>query len=332
LSSKNQADATLRALSRLEIYLQSGITSVRDLASHGQVPFVLKRWQAQGKIPGPRIFPAGQLITGRGGHGTEGFSAETAPGYPDAAVREASGPDDWRDAVRIQFKQGADVIKIGSHYSQAEISAAVEEAHALGLPVTVDAETKYIEMAIKAGVDSIEHPLPRPKQALKLMHEAGIDVIPTLIPYKYILQLSGGYFGSTSRRFSLNTQTIKDMLVDMKDAGLKIGVGTDLVADWIKFMPDAYIDELGSLVEAGFSTSKALEAATRSGAEILKMGDKLGTLQVGKLADVIVVEGAPDQNLDDLRNIDLVIVGGRLMVRGGRILKEKHQAVEFPKQ
>jgi imidazolonepropionase-like amidohydrolase len=330
LSAESVADATLRGLNRMKVYIQSGVTSVRDLASHGEVPFALKRWQAQGRIPGPRVFPAGQLITGRGGHGTEGFGLRTYPDYDQAPVWEATGPDEWREAVRAQFKRGADVIKLGSHYSEAEVTAAIEEAHALGLPVTVDAETQYIGMAIKAGVDIIEHPLPRTDKALGSMARQGIASVPTLVPYKYIIRLSGGYYGSTSRRFTLTEETILDMLRDMKRRGIKIGVGTDLIVDWAKYLPTAYIDELKSLIEAGFTVPEALEAGTRVNAEILRMDDRLGTVAAGKLADVIVIDGKPDQNIDDLANVETVIVNGRMIVRDRHIFIQPHQAVPVP--
>jgi len=330
LSAENIADATLRARNRMDIFVQSGITSVRDLGSHGEVPFALKRWQAAGRIPGPRVFPAGQLIVGRGGHGTEGFVLKTVSEFPEAVVREASGPDEWRDAVRLQFKVGADVIKLASHYSQAEINAAVEEAHALGLPVTVDAETRYIDMAIAAGVDSIEHPLPRSDEAIRLMAKNGIANVSTLVPYKYINRLGGGYYGSTSRRFTLTEDSILEMLKKMKNAGVKLGVGTDLVTDWNKYMPTAYIDELKSLMEVGYSIPEALMAATKTNAEILKMADRLGTIEVGKLADIIVVAGRPDENLDDLANVQTVFVNGRLMVLDGLVHVEAHVPVAAP--
>jgi imidazolonepropionase-like amidohydrolase len=331
LSAKNIADATLRAQYRMGIYVGSGITTVRDVASNGEVPFILKQWQAAGRIPGPRVFPAGQLIVGRGGHGTEGYLLKIASEFPEAMVREASGPDEWRDAVRLQFKRGADVIKLASHYSQAEINAAVDEAHALGLPVTVDAETQYIDMAIAAGVDSIEHPLPRSDEAIELMAANGIASVPTLVTYKYVNRLGGGYYGSTSRRFTLNEDSIIEMLQKMKDAGIKLGVGTDLVIDWIKYMPTAYIDELKCLIDVGYSVQEALIAATRTSAEILKMGDRLGTIEVGKLADIIVVDGRPDENLDDLAKVQTVFVNGRLMVLDKQIYIEPHVPVEPPR-
>ncbi|QIB64536.1 amidohydrolase family protein [Kineobactrum salinum] len=325
LSAESVADATLRGLQRMHHFLLSGITSVRDLASHGEVPFVLKRWQADGRIAGPRVFPAGQLITGRGGHGTEGFGLRSYPEHAQAPVWEASGPDEWRDAVRAQFKRGADVIKLGSHYSQAEITAAVAEAHALGLPVTVDAETQYIDMAIAAGVDVIEHPLPRSDAALNAMAQQDIAAVPTLVPYQYIIRHSGGYYGSTSRRFSLTEDSILDMTRAMKRAGIRIGVGTDLIVDWSSYLPTAYIEELDNLVQAGFTVAEALQAATRISADILHMGDRLGTLEVGKLADIVLVAGEPDRQLRDLAAVHAVIVNGRLLVTDGRLRSEPLQ-------
>ena len=101
------AESAMRGLRRMAIHLQAGVTSVRDVAAHGDTPFVLKRLQASGEIQGPRIFTAGQLITQTGGHGalhavTTGYP-EVANGNPNAMVRIASGPDQWREAVRIQF-------------------------------------------------------------------------------------------------------------------------------------------------------------------------------------------------------------------------------------
>lgn len=324
LSAENEADATLRALDRMHILLMSGITSVRDMASNGQVPFVLKRWQAQGRIQGPRIFPVGQLITAIGGHGTENFVQRSAPDYPGSTVRVASGPDGWRDAVRIQFGQGADAIKLASHFSQAEVDAAVDEAHALGLPVAVDAETQYIEMAVRAGADDIEHPLPRTDATIALMARRGVVAVPTLVPYRYINALMGGYYGTTSRRFSITDQGIFDVARRLRRAGVKLGVGTDLVIDWVKYFPQAYVDELRNLTVVGLSPADALVAATRTNAEILHMADRLGTIEPGKLADVTVVAGQPDVDLQALRQVRTVIVNGRVLVSNGRIEVPPH--------
>lgn len=328
------AEAAMRGLRRMAIHLQAGVTSVRDLASHGDAPFVLKRLQASGEIQGPRIFTAGQLITQTGGHAallalSPGYP-EVANGNPNAMVRVASGPDQWREAVRIQFSKGADLIKLASEYTQEEITAAVDEAHSLGLPVTVDAETQYIDMAIKAGADSIEHPLSRSDEAVAQMAKRGIASVPTLVTYRIIQRSSGGYFGSTSRRFELNEDTIVAMAKKLRRAGVKMGIGLDLIVNYPEYMPGAYIDELESFTQIGFTKTEALVAATKTSAEILHMADRLGTIQVGKLADIIVVDGNPDEDFNALRKVRTAFVNGRLMLQEGRIYKPAHEEVPLP--
>lgn len=321
----NVADSTLRAAERLRYYLESGITSVRDTGSMGGVTFRLKQWVSENRIAGPRVFPAGRFITAEGGHSTENTPDEFI--RLDAATRIASGPEDWRQAVREEFHHGADVIKLGSHFSEAEIRAAVEEAHALGLKVTVDAETFYIPRAIEAGADTIEHPLPRSEETIQLMAKKGVAAVPTLIPYQIIFDEWGGYFGSTSRRFTFSKAANLDMLKRLRRAGVKCGVGTDLILHWFRYLPAPYIIELKSFVAAGWSVPEALVAATRTNAEILDMDDRLGTLEAGKLADVLVVEGKPDENLDDLAKVSLVIRDGYVVVQAGQVVTPRHPAV-----
>ena len=320
------ADATLRGVEKMKFYLASGITSVRDAGSQMEVPFRLKAWATANRVPGPRIFPAGCLITGTGGHGAEDLSRVSAA-Y--GTMREASGPDDWREAVREMFKAGADVIKVASHFSREEIAAAVDEAHTLGLRVMCDAETHYIDWAVEAGVDCIEHPLPRTNEAIQEMAKRGVASVPTLIPYIIIFDQYGGYFHSTSRRFTFSKEDNLELVRNMHDAGVKIGVGTDLVSDWFRLLPDAYIRELKELTRAGMTEPEALLAATRSSAEILDMIDRLGTLEPGKLADVLVIDGRPDENLDDLGRPEMVIRDGQIMVRDGSLVVPAPEAISM---
>jgi hypothetical protein len=175
------------------------------------------------RLAGSRVFPAGQFITAAGGHSTENTPDEWIKWT--GATRIASGPDDWRLAVREQFHKGADVIKLGSHFSLEEIKAAVEEAHELGLKVTVDAETFYIERAVEAGADTIEHPLPRTDKTIQLMAKKGVAADPTLIPYQIIFDEWGGHFGSTSRRFTFSNEANLEMLKKLRRAGIKCGIG-----------------------------------------------------------------------------------------------------------
>jgi imidazolonepropionase-like amidohydrolase len=321
----NEADATLRGAEKLRYFIESGVTSVRDVGSQGDVPFRLKEWVRENRIPGPRVFPAGAFITGEGGHSTENTPDELIMRV--GATRLASGPDDWRQAVREQFHKGADVIKLGSHFSAEEVKAAVTEAHELGLKVTVDSETFYIQRAVEAGADTIEHPLPRSEETILLMANKGVAADPTLIPYQIIFEEWGGYFGSTSRRFTFSKDANLEMLKRLRKAGIKCGVGTDLILHWYRYMPGPYIRELKNFVDAGWSIPEALVAATKTNSEILDMDDRLGTLQAGKLADVLVVNGRPDENLDDLARVDLVIRDGYTAVEKGRATLPRHTVV-----
>jgi imidazolonepropionase-like amidohydrolase len=315
------ADGALRGMERLRYYIESGITSVRDVGSAGDTPFILRRWVAEGRLAGPRVFAAGSVITSRGGHGAE---VELERARPLPAAREASGPDDWREAVREQFRKGADLIKVASHFSEAEIRAAVDEAHELGLKVTADAETFYIERAVRAGVDMIEHPLPRSDEVIRLMAERGVEADPTVVPYQLIFRMAGGYYGSTSRRFTFSHEDNLQMVRRLRAAGVRMGVGTDLVADWFRYLPWPYLEELRHFLAAGFSLPEVLVLATSGAAALLDMGDRLGTIAPGRLADVIVVNGRPDERLDDLARVELVIRDGRVQVENGRVVYERH--------
>jgi imidazolonepropionase-like amidohydrolase len=326
----NDADVTLRAAQRLRYFIESGVTSVRDVASVGDVPFRLKAWVARNALPGPRVFAAGQLITAPGGHGAEvGNFAETGP----RPVIQVTGADAWRGAVRDLFKRGADVIKVASHFTRDEIKAAADEAHALGLKVTCDCETFYIQWAVEAGVDMIEHPLPRSDETIRLMAEKHVEADPTVYIYTILFnQLGGGYYGSSSRRFEFDDSLNLNVMRRMKNVGIKMGVGTDLVVDWYRYMPWPFINELKYFTAVGYTPAEALVAATKTNAELLDMDDKLGTLQAGKLADVLVVSGRPDERLDDLANVELVIRDGYIVVEGGRVSIPKHvpQAAPAP--
>ena len=150
------------------------------------------------------------------------------------------------------------------------------------------------------------------------------------MPYAVIFDLAGGYFGSTSRRFTFSKEANFEVFRRMKKAGIKMGVGTDLVTDWYRYLPYPYIRELKYFVEGGYSISEALVAATKTNSEILDMDDKLGTLEPGKLADITVIDGKPDQNLDDLSNVDMVIRDGYVVVKGGQVVIPRHTPVPLP--
>lgn len=316
-----EGSGVLRGQRNLRWFLESGFTSVRDLGGVLNAPHQLAQWSAAGQIPAPRVFAAGHIITGTGGHATE---RPITPNHGPAYQWERDGADAWRAAVRLAFKQGASVIKIASHFSPEEVAAAVDEAHTLGLPVTCDCETIYIERAVAAGVDMIEHPLPRTDATIAAMARRKVASDPTLQVYQNVLDTVGGFYGSTSRRFTMTSQSNFDVFKKLKAAGVVMGVGTDTIGRVNQMTPNPYIAELKWFVKGGYTPAQALIAATKTNAELLAMGDKLGTLEPGKLADVIVVDGRPDENLDDLARVDHVFKDGRHWVAAGQVRLPRH--------
>lgn len=300
--------ATLRAIDKIDHYVQHGITSLRDVGSRNDIPFRVKEAVRYGLVSGPRIFPAGKLITATGGHGAEGNLLVT-----NGIVHEANGADDFRQAVREQVKAGADCIKLASQYTLEEAAAAIDEAHQLGLRATADAHTFYITWAVQAGIDCIDHPLPRDEETIRLMAEKGTCAVPTIVAYYNIFQERGGYWGTQSRRFYFDHAANMELLRRLKSAGIKTGIGTDVVMDYTKQLPGYYLSELRFFLEAGYSPMETIIAATRTGAEILGMEDKLGTIENGKLADLIVVEENPLENMDTVVRPLLVMVDGKII-------------------
>ncbi len=303
---------TLTAVERLRYYIQSGVTSIRDAASHGDIPFRLKEFVSQNRIPGPRVFAAGQAITSTGGHSTEG--RQTFNPLVDSE-RTVDGPDDWRKAVREQFNKGADLIHIVSMFSREEIASAIEEAHALGIKVGVDAGVHswssswitgmyYLEWAVEEGVDIVEKMAPRTEETIMLMAERGIESIPMILNPTNIDQIT------------LSNVTVMNLFRRQRNVGIKMGIGLEGRPE---LLPSSYITELKYFVEGKYSIPEALVAATKTSAEILDMDDKLGTIEPGKLADIIVIDGKPDVNLDDLTKTDLVIRDGYVVVKDGQV-------------
>ena len=152
-----------------------------------------------------------------------------------------------------------------------------------------------------------------------MMARSGTASVPTIITYDYIFNERGSYHSSTSRRFELDGEISRAMLRELKDAGILIGVGTDLILENYRDLPYAYIWELEAYVESGFTPTEALVSATRDSARILGMDDKLGTLEVGKLADILIVEGDPLTDLGALANIAEVFRDGYWVVRNGAV-------------
>lgn len=321
------ADGVLRGARNLRWYIESGFTSVRDLNGVGDAPYRLADWSAADAIPAPRVFTAGHIITGTGGHATE---RPVRPSHGPDFAWERNGAEAWRAAVRETFKKGASVIKVASHFAPDEIAAAVDEAHRLGLKVTCDCETIYTQMAVSAGIDMIEHPLPRTDATIAEMARRHTAAVPTLQVYQNVLDRAGGFWDSTSRRFTMSSDANFTIFTKMKKAGIVMGVGTDTIGDAHKMIPNIYLAELKWFVKGGYSMPQALQAATLTNARLLAMDDLIGSIEPGKLADILVVDGRPDQDIDALHKVALVFKDGQLMVQNGAVTIPPHVPQPIP--
>jgi len=300
------ASTTLRALYLMNLYLKSGVTSVRDVGSNVPSMQGLMGAQAAGYIDSIRLFPCGDVITVTGGHG-DGLKGTSA----------VNGPWEWRKAVRQMNKDGFGHIKISPTFTLEEAAAAVDEAKTLGMRITAHGggasdttPTTMTRVAVQAGVQCIEHLNEMEDDVLDLMAQKGVYNVPTMAVYRDLYKA-----GLTPRVLVEKrhwSQAMHETLFrKARDRKILMGIGTDYVID-LKHYPASYFDELKYFVELGVSPMETLVTATKNGAVILGKADELGTIEAGKLADIQVVKGDPLKSFDVLGNPEIVVVDGRV--------------------
>lgn len=325
---RSSAYKALWGLKGLQGVLRAGWTSVR-IAGDADVhyaPLDVKRAIDEGLFVGPRIAGAGHYISITGGGGDINYIAPEQRVIADGLV--VDGVDEMRKAVREEVKYGSDWIKLlvtgafmsagdnprDVHLSPEELATAVEEADRLGVPVMAHAHaTEGIKQAIRAGVRSIEHGTFIDDEAIRLMLERGTFLVPTLYIGDYYIE-KGSETGAQDKMIELSLKYREDYFRRARaavEAGVKIAVGSDFGGHG--YPPEINVRELGSLVEAGMTPMQAIEAATRVGAELLGWDDRLGTVESGKLADLIAVQGDPLANLSVLESVEFVMLGGQVV-------------------
>jgi imidazolonepropionase-like amidohydrolase len=303
----NPADYAFQSVKFADTTLMTGFTTVRDLGGSG-VNISLRNAINKGLIRGPRVYTAGKSIATTGGHAdpTNGYKKEIQgdPG-PDAGV--ANGPDECRKAVRQRYKDGSDLIKITAtggvlsvakssknpQFFEDELAAIVQTAKDYGFKVAVHAHgAEGMKRAIRAGVNSIEHGTFMDDEAIALFKQHGCWYVPTITAGKSVADSAKipGYYPPmvVPKALEVGPQ-IQSTFAKAYKAGVKIAFGTDAGVykhglNWMEF---------GFMIEAGMKPMDAIRSATIDAADLLGEKDKLGSIEAGKLADIVAVDGDP---------------------------------------
>lgn len=306
--------------------ISAGFTTVRNVGADDYIDVGLRNAINAGIVVGPRMLVAVHAISATGGH------ADKDPVPPGRAPQAGpidgvcNGPDECRAAVRYQIKYGADVIKFmpsggvlsladpvdAPEFSQAEMNAIVEEAHHWGRKVAAhchgDAAAK---MAIAAGVDSIEHGSFIKPDTLALMKEKGVYLVPTL--------MAGYTVGAKADKFpaaiAVKARAAHDAMFGMFTTAVKTGVKIALGTDSAVSPHGQNAHEFGLMVENGMTPAGALRAGTQSAATLLGMADRIGTLENGKLADIVAVPGNPLDDIHATERVSFVMKDGVVVKR-----------------
>jgi imidazolonepropionase-like amidohydrolase len=324
--SRSSAEKALLSLRRVQDMLKAGWTTLRVAgdADIGYANLDVRDAINRGWFQGPTIYGAGHYISVTGGGGDINFLSYEQNITADGWI--ADGPDEIRKAIRKEIKYGSDWIKLlvtgafmsandnpkNVHFSTEELEAAVAEANRRNVPIMAHAHaTEGIKMAVRAGVRTIEHGSFIDEEAMDLMIEKGTYLIPT-----FAVGLYAGYplreKGALRRFMEDNKKSDLGVYDNMRLAiqkGVKFGLGTDDVG----WPADFSAIELEAYVELGMTPMQAIECATRINAEILGKASEIGTVEAGKWADLIAVEGNPLEDITELRRVKFVMKKGAII-------------------
>ena len=323
--SLNEADYALRAANYAKITLDAGFTTVRNLGDSYYETVALRNAISKGIATGPRIYTVGKSIATTGGHAdpSNGISHLLRPDVgPKQGV--VNGEVEAREAVRSRYQDGADLIKITAtggvlsvaksgqnpQFMTDELEAIVDTAKDYGMTVAVHAHGKEgMKRAIEAGVDSIEHGTHMDEEIRNLMVANGTYYVPTIMAGKFVADKAkiDGYFPELVRpKAAAIGPLIQRTFEKAHKAGVKIAFGTDSGVS-------AHGDngqEFALMVEAGMAPADALRSATINSAQLLGVSDILGTLEAGKLADIVAVSGNPLDDISLMESVSFVMKDG----------------------
>jgi len=330
----NVSEQAIRATAFARATVEAGFTTVRDLgsrfvASHEFVDVALRNSINKGIIVGPRMLVATKGIGATGGHfdPTSGFRDFLFGREPDYTDGIANGPDEIRKAVRFEVKNGADVIKAAvsggvlsladevdtPQLTPAEMAALVDESHRLRKKVAVHCHgDQAAREAIEAGVDSIEHGSFMKAETVTMMKKRGTFLTPTLMASEWIMSKIDDYPQVLQLKAKAATAARSEMFRNAVKMGVKISFGTDAAV----YPHGQNAKEFKLMVDLGMTSIDALKSATANDAELLGIAQKVGTLEKGKLADVIAMPGDPTSDITASEHVSFVMKEGKIVRQG----------------
>jgi imidazolonepropionase-like amidohydrolase len=305
------------------ITLRAGFTTVRNLAADGYSDVALRDAINAADVPGPRMLVSGPALSIAGGHWDENY---LAPQFAFSKEGVANGVEAVMKQVRENVKYGADIIKVMAtggvisegddpalaHYSPEELKAIVETAHALGRRVAAHAHASLgIKYAVLAGANSIEHGSYITDEDIRLMKDRGTYLVPTVYLEEWIQQnmQTIGWTPNMLEKAKTVIPIAHANLLHAFKSGVKVAFGTDAGV----YPHGLNAHEFGKLVEMGLTPLQSIQAATVNAADLLGLGSKIGTIEVGKWADIIAVDGSPLQDVTTLEQVKFVMKGGEVI-------------------
>lgn len=303
--------------------LMAGFTTVRDLGGSPEQSYALRDGIEKGYLPGPRIIAAGSNVAVTGGHGdVDGMSPDLLEMHTAKTI--CDGPYDCRRATRRAIKFGADVIKItstggvlsdtntgtGQQMADDELREVVNAAHTLGRKVASHAHAAAgINAALRAGVDSIEHGSYANEESIRLFKESGAYLVPTLMAGDTVVNLAKNTNFMSAAISAKAIRVGSDMIKNFKRAyqsGVKIAYGTDSGVS--KHGNNA--KEAVLMFNAGMKAQDILVSATINSADLIGKSDSLGTIETGKIADIIAIKNSPLKDINALLDVNFVMKSG----------------------
>ena len=329
----SSAYKALMGLAALQRQLLAGWTTVRVMGD-ADVHYAnqdIRKTVDSGVFIAPRLTGAGHYLSITGGGGDVNYFSPEQHVIADGLV--ADGPEEIRKAIREEIKYGSDWIKLlvtGAYqsvgddprnvaFSPEELEAAVSEASRHNVPVAAHAHAADgIKQAVAAGVRSIEHGTFIDDEGIRMMAAKGTFLVPTIYVGDYYTE--GDKLRAQDKQDDYATHQRGKFLAAVGRAhkqGVKIAVGVDLGG----YMTDpvVFVREMAVLVEAGLTPMQAIQSGTRVGAELLRWDDRLGTVQAGKLADLIAVDGNPLEDMKALERVEFVMIGGKVVKAPGGV-------------